>query len=271
MDRQTIDQATFELDLYGFTVLPAVIPEAEAQRLSGVLDMADERIGIDYVYDNAYARSVPCAPALDDGFMALVDDRQALAVVERVMGPDLVLGSMNARIVRPGDPGQGLHSDIPAVHRRVIGTPVMLQVVWMLDGFTADKGATRIVPGSHRHPEAYPPEGRSITQVVQPEGPPGSVMIFNGQCWHGGGANRSRERRRLLCRPDAGETLRLRRDRWPTSRPRCAFPRAKSRCRRTSARKRRPGCRCQGQRKSRNTPSLATSKAGVSASRQATR
>jgi hypothetical protein len=198
MDRQTIDQATFELDLYGFTVLPAVIPEAEALRLAGVLDKADERIGIDYVYDNAYARSVPCAPALDDGFMALVDDRQALAVVERVMGPALVLGSMNARIVRPGDPGQGLHSDIPAVHRRVIGTPVMLQVVWMLDGFTADKGATRIVPGSHRHPEAYPPEGRSITHVVQPEGPPGSVMIFNGQCWHGGGANRSTERRRAV-------------------------------------------------------------------------
>jgi ectoine hydroxylase-related dioxygenase (phytanoyl-CoA dioxygenase family) len=130
--------------------------------------------------------------------MALVDNPQALAVVERVMGPELVLGSMNARIVRPGDPGQGLHSDIPAVHRRVIGTPVMLQVVWMLDGFTADKGATHIVPGSHRHPEAYPPQGMAIPHIVQPEGPPGSVMIFNGQCWHGGGQNRSQQRRRAV-------------------------------------------------------------------------
>jgi hypothetical protein len=198
MDRQTIDQATFELDLYGFAVLPSVIPEAEALRLCEVLDAADERIGIEYVYDNAYARSVPCAPAIDDGFMALVDNPLALAVVERVIGPDLVLGSMNARIVRPGDPGQGLHSDIPAVHRRVIGTPVMLQVVWMLDGFTADKGATHIVPGSHRHPEAYPPQGVAIPHIVQPEGPPGSIMIFNGQCWHGGGENRSQERRRAV-------------------------------------------------------------------------
>jgi hypothetical protein len=198
MDHDAIDQAAFELELYGFTVLPGVIPETEALRLAGVLDDADARIGIEYVYDGAYARSVPCAPALDDGFMALVDNPLALAVVERVMGAELVLGSMNARIVRPGDPGQGLHSDIPAVHRRVIGTPVMLQVVWMLDGFTADKGATRIVPGSHRHPEAYPPAGRAIAHAVQPTGPAGSVMIFNGQCWHGGGENRSQDRRRAV-------------------------------------------------------------------------
>lgn len=198
MNQGAIDQAVFELELYGFAVLPGVIPEAEALRLAEELDAADERIGIEYVYDGAYARSVPCAPALGDGFMALVDNAQALAVVERVMGPDLVLGSMNARIVRPGDPGQGLHSDIPAVHRRVIGTPVMLQVVWMLDGFTAEKGATMIVPGSHRHPEAYPPAGREVAHIVQPEGPAGSVMIFNGQCWHGGGANRSQERRRAV-------------------------------------------------------------------------
>jgi ectoine hydroxylase-related dioxygenase (phytanoyl-CoA dioxygenase family) len=198
MDEQTIDQAAFELDLYGFTVLPSVIPQEQALQLAQALDEADERIGIEYVYDGAYARSVPCAPALGDGFMALVDNAAALAVVERIMGRDLVLGSMNARIVRPGDPGQGMHSDIPAVHRRVIGTPVMLQVVWMLDGFTEDKGATRIAPGSHRHPEAYPPEGMAIRHVVQPTGPAGSVMIFNGQCWHGGGENRSQERRRAV-------------------------------------------------------------------------
>jgi hypothetical protein len=48
-----VEQATFELDLYGFTVLPSVIPESEATELARVLDEADERIGIEYVYDNA--------------------------------------------------------------------------------------------------------------------------------------------------------------------------------------------------------------------------
>lgn len=191
-------QAVFELDLYGYTVLPAVISEDQAGDLARQIDEADEQIGVDYAYDDAYARLVPCVPALGPQFMALVDNLQVLAVIERALGDDLVLGSMNSRIVRPGDPDQGLHSDIPAVHRRTTGAPVMLQAVWMIDGFTTQNGATRIVPGSHRHLEAYPPEGMTLPLVVQPEGPAGSVMIFNGQCWHGGGANRSQRRRRAI-------------------------------------------------------------------------
>lgn len=194
----TIDQAVFELDLYGFAVLPSVLDAAEASALAKRIDEADERIGIDYNYDDAFARLVPCVPALADEFLALVDHPGVLPVLERVLGEEIVLGSMNCRIVRPGDPGQGLHSDIPAVHRRITGSPVMLQVVWMIDGFTFEKGATRIVPGSHRYPEAYPPEGLSIPHSIQPEGPAGSVLIFNGQCWHGGGANRSQDRRRAI-------------------------------------------------------------------------
>lgn len=193
-----VDQAVFELDLYGFTVLPSVLPEAEAARLAGLIDEADETIGIDYGYDDAFARLVPCVPALEPGFMALVDHGAVMPVLEQVLGEDIVLGSMNCRIVRPGDPDQGLHSDIPAVHRRVIGSPVMLQVVWMVDGFSTDKGATRIVPGSHRHGEAYPPEGLDIAHAIQPTGPAGSVVIFNGQCWHGGGKNSSQDRRRAI-------------------------------------------------------------------------
>lgn len=190
------DQARFELEVFGFTVLPAVLSEAQAARLRAILDAADEAVGVDYVYDEAYARLVPNLPALADEFLPLIDHPQVLAVLEGVLGRDIVLGSMNARIVRPGDPQQGLHSDIPAVHRRLIGAPVMIQATWMLDAFTPDNGATRLVPGSHRAESAYPPKDREIPYIVAPTGPAGSVLLFNGQCWHGGGANRSAQRRR---------------------------------------------------------------------------
>ena len=59
-------------------------------------------------------------------------------------------------------------------------------------------------PGEWYHDNAtstlyfYPPEGMDIPHWIQPTGPAGSVMVFNGQCWHGGGANCSQERRRAV-------------------------------------------------------------------------
>jgi ectoine hydroxylase-related dioxygenase (phytanoyl-CoA dioxygenase family) len=193
-----IDQATFELDVFGFTVLPEVLSAAEAARLAALLDAADAARGVEYTFEDAFARLIPNAPAIDDAFLPLIDHPRVLAVIEAALGHDLVLGSMNARVVRPGDPAQGLHSDIPLVHRRVLGAPVMLQATWMIDGFTADNGATCIVPGSHRSPESVPPKDRAIPHILAPTAPAGSVLIFNGQCWHGGGANRSSARRRAI-------------------------------------------------------------------------
>ena len=52
-------QAAFELDLYGYTVLPSVISQGEAEDLARQIDAADARIGVDYSYDEAFARLFP--------------------------------------------------------------------------------------------------------------------------------------------------------------------------------------------------------------------
>ena len=194
----TIEQACFELDLYGFTVLPSVLNEQDVKQLASLLDIADKARGVEYTYEGAFARLVTNAPAIDDAFLALIDHPAVLPVLEKVLGMDIVLGSMNSRIVRPGDPAQALHSDIPIVHRRQLGAPVMLQVTWMIDEFTAENGATHIVPGSHRAESSLPPQDLAIPHVLAPTAPAGSVLIFNGQCWHGGGANNSQSRRRAI-------------------------------------------------------------------------
>jgi ectoine hydroxylase-related dioxygenase (phytanoyl-CoA dioxygenase family) len=191
-------QARFELDTFGFTVLPEVVPAATAADLAARLDAADATVGTEYTHDGAFARHVANLPARDGAFLALVDHPTVLALVEAVLGPDLVLGSMNARIVRPGDPEQGFHADIPTVHRRLVGPPIMLQAVWMLDAFTPDNGATRLVPGSHRAATSAPPPGAVVPHVVAPTGPAGSVLVFDGQVWHGGGANRAHAVRRAV-------------------------------------------------------------------------
>jgi ectoine hydroxylase-related dioxygenase (phytanoyl-CoA dioxygenase family) len=57
------------------------------------------------------------------------------------------------------------------------------------DGLYGENGATRIVPGSHRNPAFPPPEGG--VGEVPAEMPRGSVLVYNGSLWHGGGANRT--------------------------------------------------------------------------------
>lgn len=187
-------QIVFELETFGFTVLESVVDAATAGRYSETCAGLDQRHGTDYLHQEAYARHVMSVQCLDRTLLDLADHPAVLDVLEHFMGPQIILGSMNARNVRPGDPGQPLHSDVPAPLRKAgtAGThPVMFNAVWMFDGFTETNGATRIVPGSHLAETAEPPDGLDVPWVVQPTGPPGSVLVFNGQCWHGGGANRS--------------------------------------------------------------------------------
>ena len=153
------DQQLFEFETYGFAVLPAVLDPESSSRLSDRLDLLDEQRGIDYVHDNAFARHVSSVYADDDDFMSLIDHPDVLGFIESVLGAQLILGSCNARIVRPGDPLQGFHSDIPSQLRRS-GAPVMVNAVWMLDPFTEENGATRFVPGSHLARVRHSPAGR---------------------------------------------------------------------------------------------------------------
>ncbi len=126
--------------------------------------------------------------ACDPIFFQVIDHPMVLPLIEYFMGDHIILGSLSARIVRSKDPVQHLHGDIPqSLLKKSAEFPVMMNTVWMLDGFTPEIGATRIVLGSHKSGYAQIPEGIEIRNVQTAIAPVGSVLIFNGQCWHGGG------------------------------------------------------------------------------------
>ena len=74
----------------------------------------------------------------------------------------------------------------------------MMNSVWALDDFSEANGGTRVVPGSHQSGLFEPPAGFEVHYEVQPEIPAGSVIVFHGQTWHGGGANTSHANRHAL-------------------------------------------------------------------------
>src|SRR4029079_3272902 len=125
-------QREFEVEAYGFTVLESVIDAAHASELANAVSVADAHIGTDYVHQEAYARHVMNVLACDERFLALVDHPVVLDAIESLLGPEVILGSLKVSTLRPGDPDQPFHSDIPAQFRKP-GAPIMAQAVWMLD------------------------------------------------------------------------------------------------------------------------------------------
>ena len=65
--------------------------------------------------------------------------------------------------------------------------------MWALTDFTEANGATRVVPGSHTA-DCSPDYGAPYDSIPA-EMARGSVLVWHGSLWHGGGANTTDERR----------------------------------------------------------------------------
>jgi ectoine hydroxylase-related dioxygenase (phytanoyl-CoA dioxygenase family) len=112
-------------------------------------------------------------------------------VMARLLGPHCVrwqLSSVQGIAVHPGATEQGLHRD-DDIFRLPHPHPVFeVNVMWAVTDFTAQNGATRVVPDSHLWPSGRTPEPDS---AVPAEMEAGSALFWLGSTWHGAGANRS--------------------------------------------------------------------------------
>ena len=190
------EKAIQEIEVYGFTILERVLTKEQAVEMREALIRCEQKVGTDYQHRGT-ARHVSNLPTLDPIFFKAIDHPRVLPLLEHHLGESMIMGSLNSRIVRPGDGYQDLHSDIP-VEMLNMDSPVMMNTVWMLDAFTSEVGATRCVPGTHKSGLGGPPEGLDLKHVAEAIAPIGSVLVFNGQTWHGGGKNTGDRNRHAL-------------------------------------------------------------------------
>lgn len=190
------EQAVSEIEIYGFTLLEGVLSAEEVVAMRDALTRCEQEVGTDHTHRGS-ARHVANLPVLDPVFFRCIDHPRTLPLLEHFLGNSLILGSLNSRIVCPGDGEQGFHSDIPESMLNM-ASPIMMNTVWLLNDFSPENGGTRVVPGSHKSGRAAPPEGFEVGHIVQPTAAAGSVLMFNGQCWHAGGANSSNHSRHAL-------------------------------------------------------------------------
>lgn len=134
-------------------------------------------------------------------FRHLIVVPTVLELVGQVLGSKFKLSSLNARSANPkSSTRQPLHADMGAVADKK-GYWVC-NSVWMLDDFTPENGAIRMVPGTHRL--ARLPEDvlddpiAPHPQEVLLTGRAGSVAIMNAHMWHGALDNCTDHPRRAL-------------------------------------------------------------------------
>jgi len=90
--------------------------------------------------------------------------------------------------LRPGQGAQPIHRDRWAWGTHLAHVEPQLNTIWAVSDFTAENGATRVVPGSTDWPDdRHAVEG----EITQAEMQAGSVLIYTGSVFHGGGENRS--------------------------------------------------------------------------------
>ena len=97
--------------------------------------------------------------------------------------------AMNGHDPLPGrlEARQPIHAD----RMFFSGCDGYMNCIWALDDFTAERGATRVISGSHRRPwpTALPAPLLPVDGEEQVECRAGSLIVTHGDLWHGGCAN----------------------------------------------------------------------------------
>jgi len=184
-----------ELRRQGFTVVEGLLsPERCADfsaRLATVYQRQEEESGLELLRAIGELDVVRCPLAYDLEFLHLVQVPQVRVLVEALLGEFHVLHLQNGILNTPGEEHhQGAwHRDLP-YQELESSAPLAISVLYALDPFTAENGATCVLPGSHRH-ETLPSEAYVEANEVAVDAPAGAALVFDSMLFHRAGHNRS--------------------------------------------------------------------------------
>ncbi len=181
-----------ELDDQGFTVVENLIDDAgiealmaDVHRLEGELDRAPDNNRFE---GNRTTRTYNLL-AYGEIWQQVPVQPTVAALIQSQLGPEFLISSLASISLAPGETAQVIHADDQVQPLAKPHVPTVCNSMWALTDFTEANGATRVVPGSHRwdNPDYF--DDDNPIESVPAEMPKGSVLVWTGSLWHGGGAN----------------------------------------------------------------------------------
>ena len=194
MTRDMTDTAAHlaRIERDGYTIVENVLTAAEADAVLAEVDGLERALGIDFANNDFEGRRTKRVYNLlvhGPTFETIPVHPRVLPIVEGVLDSGCLVSSLSSIAIHPGEIAQPIHADDQLLPLPKPHVATVCNTMWALTEFTEPNGATRIIPGSHvrDHSPAYGSEHPSLPAVMKR----GSVLVWHGSLWHGGGANRS--------------------------------------------------------------------------------
>lgn len=192
-----LDRHAAAIATEGYTVLESVIDPALVDELTATIDRLMVELDIPYgenAFLGEHTRRIFNLLARDPVFAQVPVHPTVLPLVERVLDHQCLLSSLTAIEMNPGQRAQPLHADDGSIALPRPHVPIVCVAIWALSDFTVENGCTHLIPGSQQW-DRRPRKGERLDGVVRAVMPKGSVIVYNGSIWHGGGDNDADERR----------------------------------------------------------------------------
>jgi ectoine hydroxylase-related dioxygenase (phytanoyl-CoA dioxygenase family) len=196
LDESTIQAHKARVDRDGYTVLEHAIDPDLVDALNEDLLRLEKLYEVEPAtndFEGAHTVRIYNLLALGKLYETIPVHENVLPVVERVLDPGCLVSSLSSIAIDPGETAQPIHADDQLIPLPKPHVPTVCNTMWALTDFTEANGATRIIPGSHLR-DASPDYGNPYDSIPA-EMPRGSVLLWHGSLWHGGGANTTTERR----------------------------------------------------------------------------
>lgn len=185
------------LDRDGFTIVRDAFTPLFAEQLSADIDGLEAVHKVkpaDNDFEGRRTTRVYNLLAHSTGYEPIPVHPVVLPLIKHLVGDGCLVSSLSAITIGPGEVAQPIHADDQVIPITKPHPACTANSMWALTDFTEANGATRVIPGSHLadHSPAY----REHYDSIPAEMPAGSILVWHGSLWHGGGANRTNQRRR---------------------------------------------------------------------------
>jgi ectoine hydroxylase-related dioxygenase (phytanoyl-CoA dioxygenase family) len=196
MSGPTIEQHLATIDRQGYTIVQ-IEPDltrrlaATVRRLEDELDIRPRRNRA----EGYNTRRIYNLLAKDRAFWEMPVHEQVLPLVTGLLDKWALLSGTTAMNIGPGEDLQGMHTDEGNITLARPHPAMMVVTIWALTDFTAENGATRLVPGSHKADRE--PRADETADAIAAEMPAGSVLVMHGGTWHCGGPNSTTDQWRM--------------------------------------------------------------------------